>query len=135
MQDSSPKITTFFMFSGQAEEAMQFYTSVFEPSNIVSVFYQEDGSVLHAVFALKGQTFMAIDQNHQDKHPFTPALSLFVTCDSEEEIHRVFDQLSQEGQVLMSLEASPVSQLFGWVQDKYGVSWQLNLAKGQPTMS
>ncbi|WDZ64186.1 VOC family protein [Paenibacillus polymyxa] len=125
MQDSSPKITTFFMFSGQAEEAMQFYTSVFKPSGIMSVFHQEDRTVLHAVFNLKGQTFMAIDQNHHAKHPFTPALSLFVTCDSEEEIHSVFDQLSQEGQVLMP----PVSQQFGWVEDKYGVSWQLNLAK------
>ncbi|MGQ3481544.1 VOC family protein [Paenibacillus sp. TY11] len=129
MHDSSPKITTFFMFSGQAEEAMQYYTSVFKPSGIMSVFHQEDGSVLHAVFNLKGQTFMAIDQNHQNKHPFTPALSLFVTCDSEEEIHSVFDQLSQEGRVLMPLETTPVSQQFGWVEDKYGVSWQLNLAK------
>ncbi|ALA40140.1 MULTISPECIES: VOC family protein [Paenibacillus] len=129
MQDSSPKITTFFMFSGQAEEAMQYYTSVFKPSGIMSIFHQEDGTVLHAVFNLKGQTFMAIDQNHHNKHPFTPALSLLVTCDSEEEIHSVFDQLSQEGRVLMPLEASPVSQQFGWVEDKYGVSWQLNLAK------
>ncbi|MEC0234128.1 VOC family protein [Paenibacillus kribbensis] len=129
MQNSHPKITTFFMFSGQAEEAMQFYTSVFKPSDIISVLHQENGAVLHAVFTLKGQTFMAIDQNHQNKHPFTPALSLFVTCDSEVEIHRVFDQLSQEGRILMPLEASPVSQQFGWVEDKYGVSWQLNLAK------
>ena len=60
--------------------------------------------------------------------PVTPAISLFVTCDSEEEIDRVFEKLSQDGIVLMPLAASPMSAKFGWVQDKYGVSWQLNLA-------
>lgn len=129
MQNAKPKMTTFFMFPGQAEEAIRFYTSVFKPSDIISMLHQENGTVLHTVFTLKGQTFMAIDYNHQNKHPFTPALSLFVTCDSEEEIHHVFDQLSQGGQILMPLEPSPVSRQFGWVEDKYGVSWQLNLAK------
>jgi predicted 3-demethylubiquinone-9 3-methyltransferase (glyoxalase superfamily) len=72
---------------------------------------------------------MAIDNSNKQEHPFTPAMSLFVTCDTEEEINRVFEQLSQDGKVLMPLAASPVSKKFGWVEDKYGVSWQLNLAK------
>ena len=60
-----------------------------------------------------------------------PAISLFVTCDTEEEINRVFEQLSQDGKVLMPLAAYPFSERFGWVEDKYGVSWQLNLAKSK----
>ena len=73
---------------------------------------------------IKGQTFMAIDNSNKQVYPFTPAMSLFVTCDTEEEINRVFD-----GKILMPLAASPVSEKFGWVEDKYGLSWQLNLAK------
>jgi predicted 3-demethylubiquinone-9 3-methyltransferase (glyoxalase superfamily) len=123
------KITTFFMFSGKAEEAMNFYTSIFDGSEINRVFYQEDGKVLHAIFTLKGQQFMCIDNPNGDHHAFTPAMSLFVTCDTEEEIDGVFEKLSQDGKVLMPLAPSPFCKKFGWVQDKYGVSWQLNLAK------
>jgi predicted 3-demethylubiquinone-9 3-methyltransferase (glyoxalase superfamily) len=129
MENSNQKITTCFMFNGTAEEAMNFYTSVFDQSEINSVFHHEDGAVLYATFTLKGQTFMAIDNSNKQEHPFTPAMSLFVTCDSEEEINRVFEQLSQDGKVLMPLAAYPFSEKFGWVEDKYGVSWQLNLAK------
>jgi len=77
------------MFNGKAEEAMNFYTSVFDQSEINSVFHHEDGTVLHATFTLKGQTFMAMDNSNKQEHPFTPAISLFVTCDTEEEINRV----------------------------------------------
>jgi predicted 3-demethylubiquinone-9 3-methyltransferase (glyoxalase superfamily) len=129
MENSNQKITTCFMFNGKAEEAMNFYTSVFDQSEINSVFHHEDGTVSHATFTLKGQTFMAIDNSNKQDHPFTPAMSLFVTCDTEEEINRVFEQLSQGGKVLMPLAAYPFSEKFGWVEDKYGVSWQLNLAK------
>jgi predicted 3-demethylubiquinone-9 3-methyltransferase (glyoxalase superfamily) len=129
MENSNQKITTCFMFNGKAEEAMNFYTSVFDRSEINNVFHHEDGTVLYATFTLKGQTFMAIDNSNKQEHPFTPAMSLFVTCDSEEEINRVFEQLSQDGKVLMPLAAYPFSEKFGWVEDKYGVSWQLNLAK------
>jgi predicted 3-demethylubiquinone-9 3-methyltransferase (glyoxalase superfamily) len=129
MGNSNQKITTCFMFNGKAEEAMNFYASVFDQSEINSVFHHEDGTVLYATFTLKGQTFMAMDNSNKQEHPFTPAMSLFVTCDTEEEINRVFEQLSQDGKVLMPLAAYPFSKKFGWVEDKYGVSWQLNLAK------
>lgn len=123
------QITTFFMFAGKAEEAMDFYTSVFDQSEINNVFHHENGTVLHAVFTLKGQTFMCIDNSSGQEHSFTPAMSLFVTCGSVEEIDEVFEKLSLEGQVLMPLDETPFSERFGWVQDKYGVSWQLNLVK------
>ncbi len=130
-----PKITTFLMFDGKAEEAMNFYTSLFDHSEIKSISRYGsneaggEGTVLHATFTLNGQEFMCIDSNVKHEFTFTPAISLFVTCDTEAEIERVFEKLSQDGTVLMPLAAYPFSEKFGWVTDKYGVSWQLNLAK------
>ncbi|MFJ7933373.1 VOC family protein [Sporosarcina sp. NPDC096371] len=121
------KITTFLMFEGKAEEAMKFYTSVFADSEINRVLHQSDGTVMHATFTIKGQTFMCIDS--AISHEFTPAISLFVTCDTSEEIDGLFITLSEGGQVLMPLSPTPVSEKFGWVGDKFGVTWQLNLAK------
>ncbi|MGG2065620.1 VOC family protein [Bacillus sp. S14(2024)] len=132
MENSNQKITTFLMFPGTAEEAMKHYTSIFDQSEIISISRNEtaeEGKVLHATFSLKGQLFMCIDNSNKDVHQFTPAMSLFVSCDTEEEIDRVFDKLSEDGAVLMPLTASPWSAKFAWIQDKYGVSWQLNLAK------
>jgi predicted 3-demethylubiquinone-9 3-methyltransferase (glyoxalase superfamily) len=123
------KINPFFMFNGQAEEAIHFYVSLFDQSEITHMFHNEDGTVLHAAFTLKGQTFMAIDDMNKSDFPFTPALSMFVTCESEDEIHELFEKLSQDGQVMMELAPLPVSEKFGWVADRYGVNWQLNLAK------
>jgi predicted 3-demethylubiquinone-9 3-methyltransferase (glyoxalase superfamily) len=125
------KITPFLMFDGKAEEAMNFYTSLFDQSEIKSVVHHEDGTVLHATFTLKGQKFMCIDSRVKHDFTFTPSISMFVTCDTEEEIDELFAKLSQDGQVLMPLAPSPVSKKFGWVTDKYGVSWQLNLASNE----
>lgn len=135
MGNANQKITTFLMFSGTAEEAMNHYISIFDDSEIIHIIrYGENqggkvGSVLHATFSLKGQEFMCIDNSNGNDIAFTPAMSLFVTCESEEEIDRVFEKLSEGGQVLMPLAPTPVSEKFGWVADKYSVSWQLNLAK------
>lgn len=60
---------------------------------------------------------------------FTPAISLFVECDTEQEIEQLFHKLSEGGAVLMPLSSTPISKSFGWVSDRYGVSWQLNLRK------
>ncbi|MGE5508935.1 MAG: VOC family protein [Chitinophagales bacterium] len=127
-----PKITTFLMFSGQAEEAMQFYTSLFGDSEIISIRRYganeagKEGTVMHATFTLAGQTFMCIDSSVPQPFTFTPAMSLYVRCESEEEIARVFARLSEGGAVLMPLAPYPFAAKFAWVQDKYGVSWQLN---------
>lgn len=104
MENTNQQITTFLMFEGKAEEAMNYYTSVFADSKIDKMLHNPDGTV-------------------------TPAISLFVSCDTAEEIDRLFEQLSLDGQVLMPLSPTPVSEKFGWVQDGFGVSWQLNLAK------
>ena len=127
------KFTTFLMFEGMAEQAMQFYISLFPGSKIESLTRygpNEDGaegSVMHATFSLAGQEFMCIDSNAVHDFTFTPSISLYVRCETEEEIDRVFAALSANGQVLMPLDRYPFSRKFGWVADRFGVSWQLSL--------
>lgn len=134
MTTPTQKITTFLMFAGQAEEAMTFYTGLFPNSEIVSLQrYGPDqpggaeGSIFHATFTLNGQRFMAIDSAGH-AFTFTPAISLSVGCETEAEIDRLFARLSEGGSVLMPLDAYPFSRKFGWVADRFGVSWQLTLA-------
>ncbi|HDR7800550.1 TPA: VOC family protein [Bacillus tropicus] len=135
MSNTNQKITTFLMFEGKAEEAMNFYTSLFDQSEIVSISrYDEngpgkEGTVIHATFTLNGQEFMCIDSYVNHNFTFTPAMSLYVTCDTEEEIETAFNKLAEDGAVLMPLGAYPFSKRFGWLNDKYGVSWQLTLAE------
>jgi predicted 3-demethylubiquinone-9 3-methyltransferase (glyoxalase superfamily) len=117
---------------------MNFYTSLFEKSKILSLTRYgpneagAEGTVMHATFALNGQDFMAIDSNVRHEFTFTPAVSLYVNCGTEAEIDRLFEKLSLAGQVLMPLSSYPFSEKFAWIADKFGVSWQLNLAKDQP---
>lgn len=121
------------MFEGQAEKAMTFYTSLFPDSEIKSISRYgpegpgPEGSVIHAVFSLRGQEFMCIDSHVQHEFTFTPSMSLYVTCQSEGEIKRLFEELSDGGQVLMPLDRYPFSERFGWVADRFGVSWQTTL--------
>ncbi|EEL34551.1 MULTISPECIES: VOC family protein [Bacillus cereus group] len=135
MSNTNQKITTFLMFEGKAEEAMNFYTSLFDQSEIVSISrYDEngpgkEGTVIHATFTLNGQEFMCIDSYVKHDFTFTPAMSLYVTCETEEEIETAFNKLAQDGAILMPLGAYPFSKKFGWLNDKYGVSWQLTLAE------
>ena len=121
------KITPLLMFNGNAEEAMTFYTTIFEDAEIRSIFHQENGMVMHATFTMNGQTFMAIDNGNENDIPFTSAFSLFVTCETEKEIDTVFKKLAEDGKILMDLAPTPFSVKFAWVEDQYGVSWQLNL--------
>ena len=129
-----PTITTFLMFEGRAEEAMNFYMSTFEDSSLTSIERYDsgemgaEGSVKKATFALKGQQFMCIDSPVQHGFTFTPAISLFVDCESEVEIDALFATLSDSGHVMMPLSQYPFSPKFGWLSDKFGVSWQLNLS-------
>jgi predicted 3-demethylubiquinone-9 3-methyltransferase (glyoxalase superfamily) len=129
------KLTTFLMFAGQAEEAMNFYISLFENSKVLSITRYgpgepgAEGSVMHATFSLGGQEFMCIDSNVEHGFTFTPAMSIYISCESEAEIDRLFVALSQAGQVLMPLDQYPFSEKFAWLADRFGVSWQLTLAK------
>ena len=135
MEHSKQKITTFLMFDGKAEEAMNYYLSVFDQAEIVSIQRYganqagAEGTVAHATFSLYEQVFMCIDSNVKHDFTFTPSVSLYVACATEEEIDRIFEKLSQGGAVAMPLSAYPFSDKFAWVADKYGVSWQLNLER------
>ena len=135
MLASRQKVTSLLMFSGQAEEAMSFYLSLFDESQVLSIRRYGpneagvEGSVMHATFSLGGQQLMCIDSSVQHAFTFTPAISLYVACLSVEEIDRLFERLSEGGQVLMPLDAYPFSERFAWIADRYGVSWQLDLER------
>ena len=126
-------VTTFLMFEGRAEEAVRLYTSLFDDGEIVSIArYGEDGpgapgTVERAVFALDGQRLMAIDSPVKHDFTFTPATSLFVECDSAGEVDELATRLGEGGRVLMPVDAYPFSPRFGWVEDRFGVSWQLSV--------
>ena len=128
------KITTFLMFEGVAEEAMNFYLSLFDDAEVLAIARYgpgeagAEGSVLHATFRLAGQEYMAIDSAVQHAFAFTPSMSLYVQCETADEIERLFAALSEKGETLMPLDSYGFSTRFGWVSDRFGVSWQLNLA-------
>ena len=123
------------MFTGKAEEAMNFYISLFPNSEIVSIVRYganqagPEGSVTHASFTLNGQLFMCIDSPVQHQFTFTPAMSLYINCESDEEIDKLFAALSHEGSILMPLQAYPFSKKYTWLNDRFGVSWQLSYNK------
>ncbi|GGQ53860.1 MULTISPECIES: VOC family protein [Streptomyces] len=130
---SSRKITTFLMFEGNAEDAMTFYISLFDDAEVVGLTRYgadgpgKEGTVQHATFSLAGQEFMCIDSPVQHEFTFTPAVSLFVQCEDEAELDRLYAALSEQGTTLMPLGDYGFSAKFGWVNDRFGVSWQLNL--------
>ena len=130
------KVTPFFMFqNGNAEEAMNFYTSIIEDSEITSIVRYganeagQEGTVMQATFTLKGQEFMCIDSYIKHQFSFTPSFSIFVTCNTEEELDNIYEKLNEGGQALMPLNDYGFSKKFGWLNDRFGVSWQLNLPK------
>ena len=129
------KVTPFLMFQGgKAEEAMNYYTSIIDDSEITSIVRYganesgDEGTVMQATISLKGQEFMCIDSNLEHQFSFTPSFSIFVTCDTEEEINNLYQQLIEDGQALMPIGDYGFSQKFGWLNDRFGVSWQLNLS-------
>ena len=113
------KITPFLTFNDQAEEAMNFYVSIFRNSKILSVSrYGEGGpgpkgAVMTGTFELDGQEFMAL--NGGPSFTFSEGISLFVNCETQEEVDELWDKLSEGG------EKGPC----GWLKDKFGVSWQI----------
>ena len=126
------KIMPCLWFDNQSEEAARFYTSLFDDSRIEgTALYGEagpgpKGSVMTISFRLQGRSFMALNGGPQFN--FTPATSFFVGCTTENEIDGLWRELSRGGTVFMELAAYPFSRKFGWTSDRFGVSWQLNLA-------
>lgn len=133
MSAAKQQISTFLMFEGQAEEAMTFYQSLFDDAEVLAITrYGADGpgpegTVQHATFSFAGQRFMCSDSFVSHEFSFTPSMSLFVDCDTEATLDRLYAALSEHGATLMPLDYYGFSRKFGWVNDHFGVSWQLNL--------
>lgn len=119
MTAQTQKITPFLWFDGNAEEAMNLYVSIFKNSKVVSVTrYGEagpgpKGTVMAATFELEGQQFYALNGGPQYK--FTPAISLYVSCETQKEVDELWNKLSAGGH----------KDRCGWLQDKFGLSWQI----------
>jgi predicted 3-demethylubiquinone-9 3-methyltransferase (glyoxalase superfamily) len=117
--DRMQKITPFLWFDGNAEEAMNFYVSIFKDSKILRVVRYGDagpgpkGTVMVATFQLEGQEFQALNGGPQYK--FTPAISLFVSCETQQEVDALWEKLLEGGR----------EDQCGWLQDKFGLSWQI----------
>jgi predicted 3-demethylubiquinone-9 3-methyltransferase (glyoxalase superfamily) len=113
------KITPFLWFDNNAEEAMNFYVSVFKNSKITSLSRFGDagpgpkGTVMTGIFQIEGQEFYALNGGPHFK--FTPAISLFVNCQSQKEIDELWEKLSEGGK----------KDQCGWLTDKFGLSWQI----------
>jgi predicted 3-demethylubiquinone-9 3-methyltransferase (glyoxalase superfamily) len=126
-------ISTFLMFEGVAEEAMNCYLSLFKHSELIRIDRYgpnepgKEGSVRVASFKLCGHDLKCIDSPVKHAFTFTPSISLFVECESDAELDEAFKQLSEGGSVLMPLDNYGFSKRFGWLNDRFGVSWQLNL--------
>ena len=126
-------VATFLMFDGVAEKAMNFYVSLFGGSEIRRIERYgpgeqgAEGTVKRADFALGGHNMICFDSPVKHDFTFTPSISIFVDCENEAELDEAFNQLSAGGAVLMPLDNYGFSAKFGWVNDRFGVSWQLNL--------
>ncbi len=124
------KITPHFWFDKEAKEATAFYVSLFKNSRVENVSTITDtpsGDCDIVSFKLSGQDFMAIDAGPYFK--FNPSVSLFVVFDNEEDIERTWKALIDGGTALMAYDTYPWAQKYGWLQDKYGLSWQLSMSE------
>jgi predicted 3-demethylubiquinone-9 3-methyltransferase (glyoxalase superfamily) len=131
MLNHNQKITPFLWFDSQTEEAVNFYISCFKNSKVVGIKrYPEGpmkGKVLTEVFELEGQRFMALDGGPY--YNFSPAVSFFVVLENETEVDTLWSKLRADGKALMELQKYDWSEKYGWVQDKYGVSWQISVGR------
>lgn len=129
------KIVPHLWFDSKAEEAVSYYTSIFGNSKTgfirrygkagQEIHKQKEGSVMTIDFEIEGFRFVALNGGPVFK--FTPAISFFVRCGSEKEIDYLYEKLSDGGNALMSLSKYPFAEKFAWVEDRYGVTWQLIL--------
>jgi predicted 3-demethylubiquinone-9 3-methyltransferase (glyoxalase superfamily) len=127
-------VTPFLMFQGgKAEAAMELYTSLFPDSEIIDAAYYDDegpgpvGTIVRATFRLGDQQVICIDSPIKHEFAFTPSFSFFVDCDSAAQLDMLMAELSADGEVLMEAADYGFSQRFGWVADRFGVTWQFNV--------
>ena len=124
------KIIPHLWFDKEAKEATAFYASLFENSqvtHVTTISGTPSGDSDIITFTLLGQEFMAISAGPYFK--LNPSISLFVTFDNEHEIEVVWNKLSEGGKVLMPFDKYPWANKYGWIEDKYGLSWQLSMSE------
>ena len=132
--DSSTQIMPFLMFEGKAEEAMSLYVSLFAGAKVTNIEKYgadgpgKEGTIKQARFKLAGQQVMCIDSPAPHAFTFTPSFSFFVECETEAQLDDLFAKLSNDGEVMMPPGNYGFSRKFCWTSDRFGVSWQLNLA-------
>ncbi len=132
-------IFPYLWFDSNAEEAVTFYTSIFKNSSVGDMLKYDEvsavpsgmpvGSILTIAFTLEGQPFAALNGGPIFK--FTPATSFFVSCKDAAEVESYWNKLIEGGSVLMELQKYPFSEKYGWLQDKYGVSWQIGVGEAK----
>jgi predicted 3-demethylubiquinone-9 3-methyltransferase (glyoxalase superfamily) len=134
-------ITPFLWFKDEAEDAAKFYVSLFKNSKLGDIARYiegspgEAGSVMTVSFELCGQEYTALNGGPIEGFDFTPAISFFVSCETMEELNTLWEKLSDGGSVMMEKQEYPWSEQYGWLNDKFGVSWQLNLTKTEQNIS
>jgi len=127
-------VAPFLMFVGRAEEAIDFYVSVLPGSEVLELVRHGagapagEGKVMKAVVSLAGQNVIFSDSPDVHAFTFTPSTSLFVECDTESDVDRIAAALGKDGGVLMPVGNYGFSKRFGWVVDRFGVSWQVNFS-------
>ena len=135
MHQQNNFITPCIWFDYQAEEAVQFYSSLFDNSKTTRIIrygkegfeyhHKPQGSVMTVEFELNGQKFLALNGGPDFK--LNESISLFVYCESEKRINFLYEKLSQGGSINMPLDKYDWSPKYAWVKDKFGVSWQLDI--------
>jgi predicted 3-demethylubiquinone-9 3-methyltransferase (glyoxalase superfamily) len=124
---------TFLMYEGAAEAAIRLYETAFSSLGVTVLERhgaeagEHEGKLKDGRFRLCGQQFRCYDSTIHHPFGFTPAISLFIECADRQEQDHAYAVLAEGGQVLMPLDDYGFSERFGWVADRYGVSWQLNL--------
>ncbi len=117
-------VLTHLMFQdGRAREAAEWYVTIVPRSGVERV--DDAGGSPTVYFTLAGRPFIAFDSPVRHDFDFTPAMSIFVRCDDDAEVRAVFEPLAADGDVKMPIGDYGFSSCFGWVVDRYGVSWQI----------
>lgn len=141
MATAGQRISPMFWFDTQAEDAVKLYTSVFPDSKTGRIACygkeasakhgQKEGDILAIEFELDGQRFNALNAGPHFK--INPSISLFATFESEGEVNNAWEKLGKDGKVLMALDKYPWSEKYGWLEDRFGISWQIALGDKKNT--